>query len=96
MSINYCQPRLLYPTKPSIKIDEEIFHDKHKRELQKILIGILYTEEKGRCFTHKDMKDKISWEDLIEENLWEIDCVQHSKWANVCPILPEEEENNQQ
>lgn len=48
MSINYYQPRSLYPTKSSIKIDEEIFHDKHKRALQKILTGIIHAGEKGR------------------------------------------------
>lgn len=48
MSINYYQPRSLYPTKPSIKIDGEIFHDKHNRGWQKILTGIIHAEEKGR------------------------------------------------
>jgi hypothetical protein len=58
LQVNNCQPRPLYPAKWSFKISREIksFQDKHKLNqylntklaFQKILKGLLYTEEEER------------------------------------------------
>jgi hypothetical protein len=61
---NNFNPRILYPVKLSFKIDEaiKIFHDKQKLKqymttkppLQKILQGILHTEDESKQ-NHKRM-----------------------------------------
>jgi hypothetical protein len=53
---NYFSPRILYPAKLALKIDREmkIFHDKqevicdHKLPLQKIMQGIVCTEDESK------------------------------------------------
>jgi hypothetical protein len=58
LSENNCSPSILYPAKLSFNIDGaiKIFHDKQKRKqymttkppLQKILQGIMHTEDKSK------------------------------------------------
>lgn len=88
LNVNYCQPRLLFPTELSTKIDEEISHDKHREHCGKFWREHYTQRTKEDSFTHKDtgkMKfyDRNWW---IKENLEGIDYVQHSKSANLPKI----------
>jgi hypothetical protein len=66
---NNFKPRLLYPVKLSFIIEGEIknFHDNQKlkqfmntkQALQKLLKGILHTEEQGKC-NHENVGTKIN------------------------------------